>query len=520
MPYRGYFALNGVEIANSSRVVAHLGVDTPTNDYEVFGGSPDEYALVEDPPGSGLYIPGGPMGADDGDGLFDPGDLTGAEGLYLVEDSGCDLVETSPGMWAIPDGSVETSPGLWTIPDGAQQFGPGLFDIDGCWGPAALCFNCSTYVEYDDTWDGLQAFLGDDQYRPELAPWFTSELPESGEFGGVWVLDVKGLDSTPIERPITQTVGNGAVAGPHRDASRTVTFEALLLACSNAGVEFGKSWLTGLLRRTNSTTDTRLRYLAASPAGSSVDPQSLLREARGVVLTQAPTVTDRINSSPQQNRHADMYRITWEMAVLSPYAYLPAVKVPVDWDRISRQPINWIHAADCAAPETCVDMPVMFSTECVPETIPVVDTPPPVCGGCMPVGGIDKYSFQVPTMDYAFRSRETAVTTVIKNTGEQSLTLQAFWRKCGADIRCDDNQWPLQVSGLPPGAELTLDGITGRFWAYYDDRIRRPVGVVGTPTGAPWQPPVIDRQTCWEFVVQTSPTAEFTTTLSLADREP
>lgn len=425
---------------------------------------------------------------------------------------------SSPGLWTIPSSSEETSPGLYAPPDGARRFGPGLYTIGEPWGPQAVCADCNTQIGVDDTWPGLQEFLGDNEYRPELAPWYVSELPESGEFGGVWVMDVTGLDATPVDRPITDTVGAGAVAGPHRDIARTITFEALLVACSNAGLEYGLNWLTCQLRKTADNTTTRLRFLNAHPDGSSVDPSTLVRELHGVVMTQEPQITESISTG--RNRQANMYRVNWELTALHPYAYLPDESVTVEWDQISRQPINWIHAADCRKPETCEDMPIMFSAECVPEEIPVVDSPPPVCGGCLPVSAIDKYSFRVPTMDKPFRCRETSVSLTIRNTGEGPLTLQGFWRVCGTDVRCEDNQWPIQVSGLPASAELHLDGISGRYWAYYDERRRLPVGVVGTPNGAPWRPPVIDRQTCWDFIVQTASTAEFEVSMVLSDREP
>ncbi|UVT31458.1 minor tail protein [Mycobacterium phage Mask] len=475
MPYRGWFALNGVEIANSSRVAAHLGNAVPLSDV----------------------------------GMFGP-----------TESEPCELVEVSPGLYAIPESSVEVLPGLGSVPDGARRFGPGLLEMGPCWGPADTCSDCNTLIDYDDTWPGLPEFLGDSLYRPELAPWYSTQLPESGEFGGVWMLKVDGLDTTPVDREITQMAGAGGAAGPSRDPSRTVTFEAVLVACTHAGVDFGLKWLTCLLRDTTTSTTSTLRYLAASPSYSGVDPLSLVREVHGVVLTKAPTIAQEYNTEARQHQQATMYRITWEMAVLAPYAYLPSVRVPVDWDDILRQPVNWIHAPDCAKPETCEDMPVMFSTECVPEQIPVVTTPPPVCGGCLPVGEIDKYVFRVPTMDYAFRCNETAVTTILRNTGAAPLTLQAFWRECGSDVRCEDNRWPLQIAGLPAGAELVLDGVTGRFWANYDERVRRVVGVVGTPHGAPWRPPLIDRQTCWEFIVQTAASSEFEMELVLHDREP
>lgn len=505
MAFRGWMALNGVEIVNSSRVVSHLGRETPTSDDDVFVDTPSGYTLVEDPPGSGLY-------AD------------------------CSLKEDSPLLYGIPESAVPYRPpsvfpyefpvtmgsaGLWYPPNGARRFGPGLYTVDTCWNVAAICGGCTLNVQWDDSWPGLPGFLRDgNTYRPELAPWYVSELPESGEFAGVWLMDVTGLDATRIERSVTETVGDGGVAGPHRDATRMVTFDALLIGCTNAGVDYGLKWLSCLLRDTADNVTTKLRYLAAHPGHSAVDAESLVREVSGVVLTSAPEIKESFVTGASQNRQANIYRITWEMAVLHPHAYLPEVAIDVDWDRVTRQPINWIHAADCSVPETCEDMPVMFSTECEPEELTVVNTPPPTCGGCLPVSAIDKYSFMVPTQDYAFRCRDTAVSLTITNTGEESLSLQAFWRICGTDVRCEDNQWPLQVSGLPAGAELHLDGKSGRFWAWYDERIRRPVGVVGTPNGAPWRPPRIDRTQCWDFIVRAASTAEFTVSMSLADREP
>lgn len=477
MAFRGYFALNGVEIANSSRIVSHLGVDVPTSDIGVF----------TDPSGD------------------------------------CGLVESVdyPGNYELAPSMVEVSPGMYTPPDGSRRFGPGLLLVgDTCWGPSMLCTDeCRDMLDYDDSWPGLQAFLGDTVYRPELAPWYVTEQPESAEFGGVWVMQVDGLDVTPVERDVQPVVGPGGVAGPSRDAHRQLRFEALLIGCTSAGVSYGLQWLACLLRDATIDNTSVLRYLAAHPSHSAVEVDGLVREAAGVVLTKAPSIMQEFAPGSKRNVQATMYRVTWEMAVLSPYAYVPAVDLQVDWHDIVRQPINWIHSADCGLPDNCIDLPVMFSTECVPEEISVVNTPPPVCGGCLPVSEISKYLFRVPTMDYPFRCRQTAVTQTIRNVGEHSLSLQAFWRVCGTDIRCEDNRFPLQVSGLPPGAELVLDGITGRYKAFYDGYWRRPIGVVGTPNGAPWRPPLIDRQTCWEFVVQTATTSDFEIELSLRDRE-
>lgn len=521
MTYNGYFALNGVEIANNTRTVAHLGMDVPDSDVGMWEAlSPPEPLFVEDPPGSGLYDPGALT--PDGDGLYPVGDMRGAGGLYPVLAPGpCGILEVSPGLFQIPDTAVVVSPGLYSPPDGSYRYGPGLMEVRGeCWGPLTMCdAGACSLLGYDDSWPGLAEYLHDILYRPEIAPWYTTRQPESAEFAGIWVMDVTGLDVTPVARSVTDLVGAGGVAGPHRDVWRPLRFEALLIACSNAGLKFGLDWLACNLRDTTDRTDSVLRYFAAHPSHSDVDPATLVRDAHGVVLTKSPEIVEQHLASNVPNQQATLYRVSWEMAVCVPYAYRPPFNVPVVWDSLTSKSINWLHAADCIRPETCETMPVLFSADCEPEVIDLVSTPPPVCGGCMPVCSMDYYSFKVPTFDRPYACRETAVKTVIKNIGDSPLTLQTFWRVCNSDIRCEDNLFPLQVSGLPVGASLTLDSITGKFWATQDGRIHRPVGVVGTPSGAPWRATIINRQTCYEFVAIAPPDALFEMDMTLADRE-
>ncbi|QGH80036.1 minor tail protein [Gordonia phage NHagos] len=508
MPFRGYFALDGVEIANSSRVAAHLGRDTPISDVGVVCGT---LVLDEDPDDSQLYDPGEIQESADS-GLYYPYVDTPA--------TSCELVEVSAGLFEVPASSGQIG-NLWSPPDGSERYGPGLIEVDEtCWTISQLCGSCRLRLGYDDSWPGLRSYLSDTVYRPELAPWYSTRDPASKEFGGVWVLDAQGFGPTPMSRGVTELVGTGAAAGAYRDTSRPLVFEALLIACTNAGLEFGLGWLACLLRDTNNRTDAVLRYFAAHPSHTGASAASLVREMHGVVLTKAPEVKEAYVGGSARNQQATMYRVSWEMQALSPYAYLPTVAVPVEWDTVEAEPIEWVHAADCSTPESCEDMPVLFSATCEPEVIEAVSSPPPSCGGCMPVCEVDRHVFGVPTMDDAFRCSETAVGLTVANTGETPLTLQAYWRVRGSDERCDDNLYPLQVAGLAPGAVLTLDSITGRYHAHYDGRKRRPVGIVGTPTGAPWAPIIIDRTVSWELVIDAPGTAEFDIALTLNDREP
>ena len=520
MAFRGFLALNGTELANSSRVITHLGRNTPTNDAAMFT-PPNRPRMIEEPPGSGMYLP---VLDQVSPGMYDPAGLDeDPEGLYFEEGVGstpCALVEVRPGLYEIPADSVRVG-NFWSPPNGSRRYGPGMFEISGrCWEDNPFT-DCRLTVGYDDSWDGLQEFLGDTVYRPELAPWYTTRVPEAAEFAGVWLMDVQGLDTTAISRPVTELVGSGAVAGQHRDTSQNLRFEALLIASSNAGLTFGLNWLSARLRETKDRTDSTLRFFAAHPGESRVIPDDLVREIHGVVYTKAIEITDTIDDATGKGSQASVYRVTWEMVATKPYAYMPLVNVDVEWDTVSTVPINWVHAGDCAAPETCEDMEVLFSEECTPEVIEIVTTPPPSCGGCLPVCAIREHVFSVPTLDTPLRGGETAVTTRITNTGSKSLTFQLYWRRCNTDVRCEDNRFPLQVTGLPATATLILNGISGRYWVEMDGRKRRPVGIVGTPNGGPWRPPVIDRSDCWELVAQVPGNVDLNgVRITLADRQP
>lgn len=485
--FRGYLALNGVEISNSARAAAHLGASPPVSDAEVWGA---------------------------------PGD--------------CELVlsQSDDGLFVLPSSSTEYVEGLCTLPDGSRLYDPGLVEVGDCWRAANLCTNCRPTVLFDDSWDGLRDFLGDTLYRPELAPWYTINAPQSGEFGGVWITEVSGFDSVPMSRTITELVGTGAVAGPHRDTSKPLKFTALLFGCSNAGLEYGLEWLDCQLRQTKDRTDSVLRYLSAHPKGSRASARGLLRELHGVVLTRSLTVETQ--SAPGNAPAATMCTVSWEMTALCPHSYRPAVVLPLAFDRVEYQPIQWVHGAGCDEPSTCDPMPTLFGEECVPETIDIVTTPPPTCGGCLPVCAIQTSIFVLDgpqpdpappgeDINYPSRCRTTAVSWSLVNNGPESLTAQTYWRACAADPDCDSSQlWPLQITGLPPGGILTVDGLRRRYWVTFTNRRGRdfrPVGMVSTPSGSPWEPAILDRSACWEFVVQASDGSDFEMTMHLFDRE-
>lgn len=415
MTFRGYFALDGVEIANSSRVVAHLTPPTPTADT-----------------------------------------------------------------------------------------------------PTPTCECAELSVQYDDTWTGLAAALGDGPYEITNSPWYTPAIPQSAEFLGVWVMDVQGLDAVLVRQEVIEAMCGGGAAGPLRDLPREVTFSVLIIACTNAGVRFGLNWLSCQLR-TAARNTVEMQYYGAHPEDTAATPASLARRVPQMVLTQNPQVQE-VGGKGGSNRHrqASLYRAEFKLTALNPYIYGPAVSVPVVWDSSANEAIEWVHAPDCQTPADC-DIPVLFNADCVPEVIDVRSAPVPECGGCLPVCEVDRRVYQLDSAITA--CDETAVTVRVTNTGPDPLTVRMFWQPCGSTDVCDQVH-PLQVSGLPEDVVAVADSVEGRAYVEVGGNRTAQVGIITTQTGAPWTPIVIDHGLCWELVAESTPGVTYTVELVLADREP
>jgi hypothetical protein len=466
--FRGYFLLNGREFANSSRVVSHLRPGEP-----VLGSSAP---MVETPPGSGLFAPFG-----------------------TVEDP------PGSGLYTVPAGWVEGPVGLWTYVDAVSN---------------AFC-ECTLSVPYDDSWSGLQQMISPGvPFQITNAPWYNSAVPVSAEFGGIWVMDVQGLDSTPIQREMSEMICAGGVAAPHRVTSKTVTFSALIVACTNAGAKFGLSWLTKMLQPATGQTGGELVYLAAHPDDTSETVTELTRLTYGMVLTKSPTITEVTGKGGgAQHRQSSVWRVEFELSAMNPFAWGQADPRPVVWDSVVEEAIEWVHEPDCTDPAACdnADMPVLFNADCRPATIDIVPAAAPVCGGCLPVCGIDRYTFTIdPSLNSTFY--ETAMTIAVTNQGTDPVTVNMFLRPCGSTDVCE-HRFPLQIAGLPVGGTAVADSVSGRPYATVGGTRHRQVGIVTTPTGAPWEPVLIDPTDCWELVAEAAQDAVFSVELTFTGRE-
>lgn len=142
---------------------------------------------------------------------------------------------------------------------------------------------------------------------PELddAPWYDKNVPESKNFAGLLVTDVKL--STVMTRGVTDNIGNGATLGRLRHGSRTITVTGWLVGKTCCAVAYGQSWLTSALADPPCTDgDCGLDFLSCRPAMSGEDAciytvddngdqQIYVREDEGSEYQRAEDFFRRIN---------------------------------------------------------------------------------------------------------------------------------------------------------------------------------------------------------------------------------
>jgi hypothetical protein len=376
--------------------------------------------------------------------------------------------------------------------------------------------SCDVTIPYDDSWPGLQDAVGDAPYSLSNAPWYNAARPESAEFAGIWVMDVTGFDTVPVQRDVSEALCAGGVAAPARAATRVLTFSALVIACSNAGARYGLDWLACQLRQADARGGVDLEFYKSHPSGSSVDPATQRRTFYGVVLTQPPTVTETMGrSNGAEHRQSSILRVEWEMVVTNPYAYGSPTIEPVIWDDISEESITWAHAPDCEDTSSC-SLPTIYNADCVPPEVAVVTASIPTCGGCLPICAIERRTWEMPTQFGT--CDDTVVTLRVTNEGDDPLTVTMYWQPCGSTDRCD-REGPIQVSGLQTDHTVVADSVTGRPYILVDFVPHRQVGVVSTPTGRPWRPTNLESLTCWELVAESTPGANYSVTVELRDRD-
>lgn len=150
-------------------------------------------------------------------------------------------------------------------------------------------------------------------YRTPLlddAPWLDSNRPESMDFLGFYPSAIDGLEDSTRTSQVVEYVNDGGSPGRLRHGTRQIAFRGLLIATSEAGADFGMTWLRQVLLgnmsdwlgdATQSHWGTDLCYYASPPEvdweaeGESLEDclSPLRRSMRRVSVNAGPTVVSK-----------------------------------------------------------------------------------------------------------------------------------------------------------------------------------------------------------------------------------
>lgn len=105
------------------------------------------------------------------------------------------------------------------------------------------------------------------------APWFDPDNPDSMDYLGFYPIDVAGIEDSTREATVTENTTAGGSAGRVRHGTRSVVFNGVHVALSDAGADYGQRWLKQALlggpcsgnRVTDSSVGGDLCYLSSEP---------------------------------------------------------------------------------------------------------------------------------------------------------------------------------------------------------------------------------------------------------------
>jgi hypothetical protein len=237
-----------------------------------------------------------------------------------------------------------------------------------------------------DTCDSL-----DDDYEDPVsdpAPWYSASDPLSADFVGLLPLDVEGLEGDMREALATQRHGDGGYISRVRRPIREVRVTALLIANSNAGLEYGMDWLRGTLNAGNrgpvygapaafeapdfidinaQCSDDRrdLTFYEACPVGSATEAK-MYRTLRRATCVDAPTPLQKIERSSGY-----MYRVEFTFSSGDPFVYSQE-SAPIEADLATGDMPTYT----CIAP---VPMGSVYDPACPPAPAPPRPPVVPLC---------------------------------------------------------------------------------------------------------------------------------------------
>lgn len=372
--------------------------------------------------------------------------------------------------------------------------------------------NATLEVTHDDSWADTATWLGHDPYvspwEDLSCPWHDATIPASAEFAGVWVMDIRGAEATPVKRDVVESAIAGGAFGAVRTPPRELEIEALVLAGTPAGLEYGLTWLGAALRGDTCTDGTAPRQLlfleSPPPSDDLLTPENIAAlgnaEARmmaDVALTKPLRVEETFGRWVAGGSGATGARVQFELTAGVPWVWgLPRPLVSGLRPALGEpRTVRFENVGDDGeCPSACPpDSRVLVDP--LGPALATLPRPlsPAAAAGCSPL--------QSRRLVWHLEAGRTAVwmdtvpTVTVRTGGRDERHVRIQW----AEGRISgDASMPCSTVGealigfIPAHSTLTLDAVTGGATVVTDagERFDATPLVTGR-AGGPWRPPVL-----------------------------
>ena len=370
--------------------------------------------------------------------------------------------------------------------------------------------NCQTNsrveVMHDDSWPDTPIYLDQDPYvdpATDGAPWSQQAVPASAEFLGVWPMSVEGLDSTVLSREVLESAGSGAQFGRPHPKPRKINVEAVLIATTPEGVEYGLQWFNAALRGdlcAEPDAPRDLRFLDVTPpiAWDDTNAQVIAkalpheRQCYDVAMTSPAEIKQRFGQYAPERRQATAFTVNFELTAANPFIWKAprALTNNVTMASGVAQTVSFEKTVNGVCPSACPpDAPPLYDPNLpAPVALPRPLTPASAVG-CAPIQS-KRSVVVIPAT--AVNQWETLVPTVMIQTGPQAERYVRIQWSRGLDTSDQgcDSIGEVMIGYIPANSVFTLDGVTGEARCQTGTNPEvDATSVVSGRLGGPWRPP-------------------------------
>lgn len=315
----------------------------------------------------------------------------------------------------------------------------------------------------------------------DKAPWWSLTEPESGDFGGLLVTSVDGLESGEFSRETTpRASGRGSFVGPGVQASPTIVVRGLLLGKTCCSVDYGYRWLKNVLRSecSDGCLGEDLTFLDCCPQLCEDSSEfttyeeclsPYLRTLKNVSLLQSPRIVNRYGTGCGCCSGCALMEIEFRLSAGQPCVFREPVLIQegVRFNPLTESPCpEWIPVApeDVCSDEDCPPASDCLGDFCEPIVKP--PTPPAAINPCVcdPMTTIRACINFTGDMIPEFAEGVPIIEINSGSTEMRQVRMRFMVNPLGIDVDeldpCDACG-EVTLAGIPPQSTFRMDGTTG-----------------------------------------------------------